>query len=102
MSTICGVLKEVGYKVINPIQILKAINYNVPQKRERVFIVAIRDDINLNYKYPIPNDIIYNLEDALKKGNYMIQMFQSLMVKSTMRKKENNGFNFSWKLWRVT
>ena len=47
---------------------LKAINYKVPQKRERLILVGIRKDIDVKYEYPTPYNIIYNLSDALKKG----------------------------------
>lgn len=62
-----SILDEIGYNVV-PVQVLKAINYNVPQKRERLILVGIRKDIDINYEYPEPNNIIYNLSDALKKG----------------------------------
>lgn len=63
-----SILDEIGYRVITPVKVLKAINYRVPQKRERLILVAIRKDIDLDYKYPTPYKKIYNLEDALKKG----------------------------------
>jgi DNA (cytosine-5)-methyltransferase 1 len=63
-----SILDEIGYNVVSPIQVLKAINYNVPQKRERLILVGVRKDININYQYPTPYDTIYNLSDALKKG----------------------------------
>jgi DNA (cytosine-5)-methyltransferase 1 len=62
-----SILDEIGYNVV-PIQVLKAINYNVPQKRERLILVGIRKDIDVKYEYPKPYNIIYNLSDALKKG----------------------------------
>lgn len=62
-----SILDEIGYNVV-PVQVLKAINYRVPQKRERVILVGIRKDINLKYEYPTPHNKIYNLIDALKKG----------------------------------
>jgi len=62
-----SVLDEIGYKVV-PVQVLKAIYYNVPQKRERLILVGIRKDIGIPYFYPKPSSKIYNLEDALKKG----------------------------------
>ncbi|MEQ8546802.1 MAG: DNA (cytosine-5-)-methyltransferase [Cyclobacteriaceae bacterium] len=64
-----SILDEIGYKVVTPIQVLKAINYNVPQKRERLILVGIRKDIHLEYTYPAPFERVYNLEDALKKGD---------------------------------
>jgi DNA (cytosine-5)-methyltransferase 1 len=62
-----SILDEIGYNVV-PVQVLKAIHYNVPQKRERLILVGIRKDIDLKYEYPKPFDKIYNLKDALKKG----------------------------------
>ncbi len=62
-----SILDEVGYNVV-PVKVLKAINYKVPQKRERVILVGVRKDIDMKYEYPKPHNKIYNLVDALKKG----------------------------------
>ena len=62
-----SILDEIGYNVV-PVKVLKAINYKVPQKRERVILVGVRKDINIKYEYPKPHNKIYNLIDALKKG----------------------------------
>ncbi len=63
-----SILDEIGYNVA-PVQVLKAINFNVPQKRERLILVGIRKDIELQYEYPKPYKKIYNLKDALKKSD---------------------------------
>ena len=60
-----SILDEIGYNVV-PVQVLKAINFKVPQKRERLIVVGIRKDIAINYDYPKPYKKIYNLKDALK------------------------------------
>ncbi len=62
-----SILDEIGYKVLYP-RILKAIHYKVPQKRERLILVGIRKDINLDFEFPKPYNKIYTLKDALKKG----------------------------------
>nr|WP_208293405.1 DNA (cytosine-5-)-methyltransferase [Myroides indicus] len=62
-----SVLDEIGYNVV-PVQVLKAIHYKVPQKRERLILVGIRKDIDIPYEYPKPHHKIFNLSDALKKG----------------------------------
>ncbi len=72
-----SILDEIGYNVV-PAQILKAINYKVPQKRERLILVGIRKDIDLKYEYPKPYKKIYTLSDALKKG----ELFASNVQKS--------------------
>ena len=62
-----SILEEIGYNVV-PVQVLKAVNYKVPQKRERLILVGVRKDIDVKYEYPKPYQSIYNLKDALKKG----------------------------------
>ncbi|MFZ2284267.1 MAG: DNA (cytosine-5-)-methyltransferase, partial [Lutibacter sp.] len=63
-----SILDEIGYNVV-PVKVLKAINFNVPQKRERLILVGIRKDIDLQYEYPKPYKKVYNLKDALKKSD---------------------------------
>jgi len=72
-----SILDEIGYNVV-PVEVLKAINYKVPQKRERLILVGIRKDIDLKYEYPKPYKKIYNLKDALKKG----ELFEKNVPKS--------------------
>lgn len=42
----------IGYKVTY--KLLNAADYGVPQKRLRVFIVGVRNDLPFNYEFPIP------------------------------------------------
>ena len=62
-----SILDEIGYNVV-PVQVLKAIHYKVPQKRERLILVGVRKDVFVNFEYPKPYKRIYNVKDALKKG----------------------------------
>lgn len=62
-----SILDEIGYKPVDP-KILKAIFYNVPQKRERLILVGIRKDIKIDFQFPKPYKKIYTLKDALKAG----------------------------------
>ena len=63
-----SILDEIGYNVVTPVSVLKAINFNVPQKRERLILVGIRKDIDVQFEYPKPYKKIFTLADALKKG----------------------------------
>jgi len=67
LAGMISILDEIGYRVV-PVEVLKAIHYRVPQKRERLILVGIRKDVNIDYNYPKPHKKIYNLKDALKKG----------------------------------
>lgn len=63
------VLTDIGYTVLEP-RVLKAINYKVPQKRERLFLIAIRNDLNHNhFSFPYPHHKTYALKDALKTSD---------------------------------
>ena len=42
--------KSVGYNV--QYQLMKVVEFGVPQRRERVFIVGFRDDLEYNYQFP--------------------------------------------------
>lgn len=67
LEGIISVFEEIGYNVVEP-KILKAIFYKVPQKRERLIIVGIRNDIKTPYNFPKPSKETYNLRDALFSG----------------------------------
>ena len=83
-----SILDEIGYNVV-PFQVLKAINYKVPQKRERLILVGIRKDISTKYEYPKPYKKVYNLSDALKSGElYNCDVPKSEGVKYPKNKKE--------------
>ena len=45
---------ELGYKVKH--KILNAVDYGVPQTRQRVIIIGVRNDINFEYIYPLPTN----------------------------------------------
>jgi len=83
-----SILDEIGYNVV-PYQILRAINFKVPQKRERLILVGIRKDIHLGFDYPKPYKKIFTLSDALKKGElFNCDVPHSEGVNYPKRKKE--------------
>ena len=70
LETIRDIIDEIGYELVEP-KVLKAIFYKVPQKRERIFLVAIRKDLSrfVSFNYPAKFPKIFTLKDALKKGD---------------------------------
>jgi len=48
--------------------VLNAKKYGVPQNRERVFIIGIRDDCDNNFSFPKPFPLIKRLKDCLSKN----------------------------------
>lgn len=69
LATIKQTLTDLGYTLIEP-KILNAVNFRVPQKRERIFIVGIRNDLvgKAKWQWPIPYHRPMLMSDALKSG----------------------------------
>lgn len=47
-------------------QVMNAKHYGVPQNRERIFIVGIRDDADNNFSFPKPFHLVKRLKDVLQ------------------------------------
>lgn len=65
-ATICNAIRELGYTLVEP-RVLKAIMYQVPQKRERLILIAIRNDLAplVEFHWPSPYERVLTLRDAL-------------------------------------
>lgn len=70
LQTIKDVIAELGYTLIDP-HILRAIQYDVPQKRERLILIAIRNDIAplVTFKWPDVATSVRTLRDAFYAGD---------------------------------
>lgn len=69
LTIIRNVIADLGYTLVEP-RVLEAIRYQVPQKRERIMLVAIRNDIapKVTFHWPAPYYRLMTLNDAFKKG----------------------------------
>ena len=63
-------IAELGYTLVEP-RVLKAVMYKVPQKRERLILIAIRNDIaqKVSFKWPDPYYRVMTLRDAFFAGD---------------------------------
>lgn len=72
LGTIRATFEELGYFLIEP-KVLRAVMYKVPQKRERLFLVAIRNDLVSSllpyFQWPSPYKRPMVLQDALFAGD---------------------------------
>lgn len=64
LQTMIDIYEDLGYTVTT--NIVRAVDYNVAQKRERVIIVGVRNDIDITYRLPRPFDYKPVLRDVLK------------------------------------
>lgn len=89
ITTIKKTITELGYTLVEP-KILNAMNYKVPQKRERIIIIGIRNDLakGIKFSWPNPYHRIMTMTDALKKGElYDSDVPQSIGQEYPERKK---------------
>ena len=69
LATIKSVIADLGYTLVGE-SVLKAMYYRVPQKRERLFLVAVRNDLahKARFSFPEPRERFMTLHDGLKAG----------------------------------
>ena len=102
LATIKRVIHDLGYTLIEP-TVLKAIFYRVPQKRERLMLVGIRNDLMpyAAFSWPAPYKRICVLRDALKAGElYPVDVPTSEGQKYPPRKAEILGLVPQGGYWR--
>lgn len=64
LNTMIKVFEDIGYKV--RFRVLNAWNYGVPEKRVRMIMVGIRNDLDISFSYSKEHDYKPVLRDALK------------------------------------
>lgn len=57
-------IEKLGYH--SQYQVLNAKDFGVPQNRERVFTVSVRNDLNVDFKFPEPQELTIRLKDVLE------------------------------------
>lgn len=98
-SVIQNTLKELGYVVY--VKILNSRDFGVPQNRERIYVVAFRDDIDSkNFQFPIPTDLSKQIKDIIEESPVSTKYYLSEKYIETLRRhrarheEKGNGFGY--------
>lgn len=93
-------LDELGYN--NYWKVLNAVDYGIPQNRERVFCVSIRKDIDTGYTFPSPvesdtvlMDKLEPVEDIDEKYFLSSECVKRRFTKNQINEEKGYGFKFS-------
>lgn len=55
-------------------KVLNAADYGIPQKRERIYMVCFRNDLEINdFKFPKPFKLTHHVEDLLLKDEEIVK-----------------------------
>jgi DNA (cytosine-5)-methyltransferase 1 len=108
-DTIKNTLDEVGYVIAEDPQIVNAMNFGVPQHRERVYIIGVRKDIAKAYgitrevvqnSYPEPKDSTKRFSDIKEKNEVSVKYYLSTQYIETLKRHKarhaakGNGFGY--------
>ena len=80
-------------------KVLNAKNYGVPQNRDRVFIVGIRDDADNTFHWPKPFPLVKRLKDVLENDVDQKYYLSDKLIKGFISHKdrhEEKGTGFKW------
>lgn len=98
-----GIIKktftDLGYTVFS--EIINSKNFGVPQNRERIYIVAFRNDLDCSgFKFPKATDSTKTISDILEEEPVSVKYYLSTTYIETLRKHrarheaKGNGFGY--------
>jgi DNA (cytosine-5)-methyltransferase 1 len=97
------IMNEGGYETYY--QVLNSKDYGIPQNRERVFTISIRNDIDKGYEFPLKQELKLRLKDLLEdevdEKYYLSEKMQRRCDASNYISKEL-GQNFNIKIKNAT
>lgn len=101
---ICKTFEELGYKVFH--KVLNSKDFGVPQNRERIYIVAFRNDIAPEeFIFPESTDDTKRIKDIIEKEAVPAKYYLSDVYVETLRKHKarheakGNGFGYEIREW---
>ena len=107
LKTILEHLDNAGYDVVPP-KIINAMDYGVPQHRERVFIIGFRKDLDVNvadFHYPEPTttgDKRPKFRDVMEKKVPSVKYYLSTVYVETLKRHrarhEAAGHGFGYEI----
>lgn len=89
-----------SYGYTNYSQVMNAKNYGVPQNRERIFMVSVRNDLHRKFEFPHTFPLNIRLKDLLESNvdekyylsDKMIKCFEN---RTQIAKEKGNGLRFN-------
>lgn len=72
LEVVRNTMEELGYSFNQ--RVLSAVDYGIPQKRERIYMVCFRNDLNIpEFSFPAPFKLTRHVEDFLLDDEKMVE-----------------------------
>lgn len=72
LEVVQATMEELGYRFFQ--KVLNATDYGIPQKRERIYMVCFRNDLNISeFTYPKPFKLTRHVEDFLLTDESLVE-----------------------------
>lgn len=72
LAVVKATMEELGYTFYH--KVLSAVDFGVPQKRERIYMVCFRNDIEINeFSFPKPFELTKHVEDYLLDDETLLE-----------------------------
>lgn len=92
LEVVKGTMQELGYTFYH--KVLNSVNYGVPQKRERIYMVCFRNDLHIrDFSYPKPIELIRHVEDFLLEDEKEVEHLYINRPDTYMNGVEDNTYS---------
>ena len=92
LAVVKSTMEELGYDF--NAKVLNAVDYNIPQKRERIYMVCFRRDLNItDFEYPKPIKLTRHVEDFLLKDEELVKNLYVERPDMYYSNKEDNEYS---------
>jgi DNA (cytosine-5)-methyltransferase 1 len=72
LDVVKATMEELGYSFYQ--KVLNSVDYGIPQKRERIYMVCFRNDLGVNkFSFPKPFKLVKHLEDFLLDDESLVR-----------------------------
>ena len=92
LEVVKGTMNELGYTFYQ--KVLNAVDYGVPQKRERIYMVCFRNDLKISdFKYPKPFKLTRHVEDFLLDDEEIVKNLYINRPDTYYNEREDNQYS---------
>lgn len=92
LAVVRSTMEELGYSFYA--KVLNAVDYGIPQKRERIYIVCFREDIqDFGFDFPIPVRLKKHVEDFLLEDEYLVEHLYVERADTFMNGNDDNVYS---------